>query len=68
MYKVKVENSCSCFLKSGMSEMLEFKTKEEAQIEAKKMIEKMQNNFCKKHEFFMSEQFGDFIIYIRSRR
>ena len=68
MYKVKVNNACSCFLKSGMAETLEFSTEEEAQKEAEEMLKKMQNYFCKKHEFSMIEKFGDFSIFIKPRR
>ncbi|MDQ7045630.1 MAG: hypothetical protein Q9M32_06945 [Sulfurimonas sp.] len=67
MYKVKVQNACSCFLKSGMGELLEFSTEEQAQKEAQKMLEKMQSGFCRKHEFSMSEKFGDFTILTKPR-
>ncbi|WP_294965222.1 hypothetical protein [Sulfurimonas sp.] len=67
MYKVKVENVCRCFLKSGMAENLDFDTEDKAKEKAQKMIEKMQANFCKKHEFSINEQFGDFTIYIKDR-
>ena len=67
MYKVKVQNSCSCFMKSGLAEELEFSTEQEAKQEANKMLEKMQSSFCKKHNFSLNEQFGDFTIFIRAR-
>lgn len=67
MYKVKVENTCRCFLKSGMVESQEFDTKEEAKNEAESMIGIMRSNFCKKHEFALNEQFGDYTIYIKPR-
>ena len=67
MYKVKVQNTCSCFLKSGLSDMSEFNTKEDAQKEAEYMIGIMRNNFCAKHEFEIKEQFGDFTIYVKPR-
>ena len=67
MYKVTVQNACACFLKSGMAEALVFDTKEEAKQEANKMLEKMQSTFCKKHEFSINEQFGDFTVYIKPR-
>ena len=67
MYKVKVQNSCRCFLRSGLSEVSEFSTKEEAQKEAKSMIEHMESNFCKKHNFSMNEEFGDYTLYIKPR-
>ena len=67
MYKVTVQNTCSCFIKSGMAETSDFNTKEEAKQEANKMLEKMQSTFCKKHEFSVNEQFGDFTVFIKPR-
>ncbi len=67
MHSVKVQNVCRCFLKSGLHENLEFDTKEEAQKEADYMIGIMKSNFCQKHEFVITEQFGDFTIYIKPR-
>ena len=67
MYKVKVENACRCFLRSGFAETQEFNAKDEAKNEAQSMIKIMESSFCKKHEFSMNEQFGDFTIYIKPR-
>ena len=67
MHKIKVQNACRCFLRSGFSEILEFSTQEEAQKEVQNMIEIMRSNFCQKHEFEMSEQFGDYTIFIKPR-
>ncbi len=67
MYKVKVQNPCSCFLKSGFMESLEFSTKEKAQKEAESMIEIMKSNFCQKHNFTLTQQFGDCTILIKPR-
>ena len=67
MYKVKVQNTCRCFLKSGFSENLEFDTKDEAKKEAEYMIGIMKSNFCQKHEFALSEQLGDYTIFIKPR-
>lgn len=68
MYKVRVQNSCSCFLKSGMAEVLDFDTEADAKKEAQKMLAKMQDTFCKKHEFSMTESLGDCTIFIKPRR
>ena len=68
MYKVNVQNPCSCFIKNGFAETQDFDTKEEAQKEATKMVDEMSRNFCQKHEFSMQEKFGDFTIYIKPRR
>jgi len=67
MYKVKVENVCRCFLKSGFAEDASYETQEEAKKEAENMIGIMRSNFCQKHEFALNEQFGDFTIYIKPR-
>ena len=67
MYKVKVQNSCRCFLKSGFAENAQYDTQEEAKKEAENMIAIMRSNFCQKHEFALSEQFGDFTIFIKPR-
>ena len=48
-YKVNVQNTCRCFLKSGMAESSEFETKEEAKKEAEYMIGVMNSTFCAKH-------------------
>jgi hypothetical protein len=67
MYRVKVQNTCSCFLKSGFPESQEFKSKEEAKTEAEYMLRIMKSNFCQKHEFAINEQFDDFTIFIKPR-
>lgn len=66
-YKVKVQNVCRCFLKSGFGEESEFSTKDEARKEAEYMLEIMKSNFCQKHEFVLNEKFGDYTIFIKPR-
>lgn len=68
MYRVEVKNACKCFLKSGFADNRHFATKEEAKDEAEMMFEHMQNNFCHKHEFSLSESFGNYTIFIRPRK
>jgi hypothetical protein len=67
MYKVNVQNPCSCFVKNGFVASQDFDTKEKAKKEAEYMMKIMKSNFCQKHEFSMSEHLGDFTIYIRPR-
>ncbi len=64
MYKLKITNPCRCFLKRGMAEELEFDSKEEAKVEAEATLALMQKEFCKKHNFSLSERFGDYTITI----
>ena len=67
MYKVKVMNTCSCFLKSGLPEVSEFTTENEAKQEAEEMTQRMNTRFCHKHEFALSEKFGDYTISMKMR-
>lgn len=67
MYKVNVMNPCSCFVKNGFIDAQDFATKEEAKSEADYLMGIMNSNFCQKHEFSMTEQFGNFTIYIKPR-
>jgi hypothetical protein len=48
-------------------ESQEFNSEEEAKEEADKMVKKMQDEFCKKHEFIILKEFDDFNILIRPR-
>ena len=66
-YKVKVQNPCKCFLKSGLAENSEFESKDDAKNEAESMLEHMKAKFCKKHEFSINEQFGDYTVFIKPR-
>jgi len=67
MYRVEVKNPCSCFIKNGFVEKSEFETEAEAKDEAEYLMKIMQSNFCQKHEFSLSEQFGSYTIYIKPR-
>ena len=65
MYTVEIKNPCSCSIKRAIPELQEFDTKEEAQEEANRLIQQMENEFCKKHNFELKSQFGNFIIYTK---
>jgi len=64
MYRVEVKNSCRCFLRSGYGEQQIFSTKEEAQEYAQELLEFMQKNFCKKHDFKLTSVAGSYTITI----
>lgn len=65
MYEVKVENPCRCFFRSGLPEVQSFRTKEEAEAEAKDILAHMQQNFCKKHSFYLVEVGTRYMVSIR---
>ena len=64
MYNVEVQNSCSCAIKKAIPEMQSFDTKEEAQEEANRLLQQMQDEFCKKHRFVLRNDYSSFIISI----
>ena len=64
MYKIHIENECSCFKKSAFENDLTFKNKPDALMQAKIMECRMNQEFCHTH-YFEAEDRGDDII-IRS--
>jgi len=65
MYQVEIKNSCACAIKRGIPDIQSFATKAEAEEEANALINQMQNEFCKKHNFELKSEFGNFVIYTR---
>lgn len=68
MYNVTINNPCSCAIKRAIPENQSFETKEEAQEEAERILEQMNNEFCQKHRFELKNEFGSFGIYVYSNR
>ena len=62
MYKIVVQDRCSCFQKSDLKNNLEFDSKDDALLKAIEMKNIMNNKFCKKHIFEIQEMFNNFII------
>lgn len=62
MYKVLVSNQCGCFKRSDLQNNLEFTSKDDALLKALEMRNKMNKEFCKKHEFEVQEMFNNFVI------
>ncbi|PHS34517.1 MAG: hypothetical protein COA92_01085 [Sulfurovum sp.] len=61
MYKVHIENECNCFKKSSFENNLTYKDKADAQMKAKVMECRMNQEFCHTH-YFEAEDMGDEII------
>lgn len=55
MYTVEVKNPCRCFLRSGMIENQRFSTLAEAKTEGERMVMQMKADFCKKHNFVLTQ-------------
>ena len=64
MYNVEIKNACSCAIKCGLADMQSFDTADEAEEEAKRLLQQMQDEFCKKHRFELRKEFSTFSIYI----
>lgn len=62
MHKIIVENQCACFKESGMEDTIELESKDNALIKALRMKDKMNQEFCRKHDFQVSEKDENFII------
>ncbi len=62
MYKVVVSNQCGCFRTSGLKAHQEFESKDDALSTAIEMKDKMNSDFCSKHEFEVQEMFDNFMI------
>jgi len=66
MHHVEIKNACSCAIKRGLPDKQTFDEREEAEEEANRILQQMQNEFCKKHRFELKNEFGNFVIYIRT--
>jgi hypothetical protein len=64
MFTINVEKECGCFKKSDFKNGISFESKDDALIEAKKMTDYMNEEFCQKHEFVFSENGQDFNIAV----
>jgi len=60
-YKVHVENECCCFEKSEFENDLMYESKADAQMKAKIMECRMNQEFCQKF-YFEAEDRGDIIV------
>ncbi|MDH4943737.1 hypothetical protein [Sulfurimonas sp. C5] len=62
LHHVIVEKLCSCAKREGMGQITSFEDKETAQDAAVKQLAFMQNSFCGKHEFDITEVNDHFVI------
>jgi len=67
MYRVEVKNPCRCFLRHGGVENQTFSDKQTAQEEAENLLDYMKRNYCKKHQFILSQIGNTFTITIQPR-
>ena len=62
MFKINVDKECGCFKRSDLENNIEFQSKDDALTKATAMVDKMNFEFCGKHEFVLSEAGDTFQI------
>ncbi len=62
MYSIIVDRECGCFKKSDLENNISIESKDEALNFAINTKDKMNEEFCGKHDFFLSEVADNFII------
>ena len=62
MFKVVIEKECGCFKKSDMENNVSYESKDDALMSSIEMSNKMNEDFCGKHEFKLLEIENDFVI------
>jgi len=65
MSTVNVSKECGCFKKSELTNNVTFENKDDAMIEAQRMIKHMNEEFCGKHSFELSENGNDLSISMK---
>lgn len=62
MFKIIVEKECGCFKKSDMQNAESIDNKDDALMKSLDMVNKMNDDFCGKHDFKLQEVGDDFVI------
>lgn len=68
MHKIIVEKECGCFKRSDLQNNQEIESKDDALIKALRMKDKMNQEFCRKHDFQVVEKENNFIISFAEQR
>jgi len=63
---INIAQECGCFKKSDLENNKQFETKDDALIEAMSIHKHMNEKFCGKHGFELSENGNDFVIAMKA--
>ncbi|MDP2077348.1 MAG: hypothetical protein Q8J85_04830 [Sulfuricurvum sp.] len=66
-YRLEVKNGCSCFKRDGGVDTQSFDSAQDVKEEAEALLQRMQKNYCKKHQFVLSSMGGNYTITIQPR-
>lgn len=62
MSVISIDRECGCFARSTLENNVKFESKDDAMMKAQEMISHMNEKFCGKHGFTLSENGEDFSI------
>ncbi|WP_309496623.1 hypothetical protein [Sulfurovum sp.] len=62
MYTVNIDRECGCFKRSDLENNASFENNDDALIKAQSMINHMNDKFCGKHGFGLTENGKEFNI------
>ena len=62
MYTISLDKECGCFKRSELENNISFENKDDALIKAQSMTSYMNEKFCGKHGFSVSEDGNSFNI------
>lgn len=65
MHRISVEQECGCFRKSDLQNNIVLESKDDALIKALNMSTFMNDEFCGKHEFQVTENANNFVITLK---
>lgn len=64
MFTINVEKECGCFKKSAYDNNMSFESKDDALMQARLMESHMNQKFCQKHIFTLTEDGENFNISV----
>jgi len=68
VYQINLSKECGCVKKNGYGGIREFDSKDDALEEAQRLVQEMNDKFCKKHRFTLAEQGSNFLIQVIDNR
>ena len=66
MSTINIAQECGCFKRSELENNVSFESKDDAMMKAQSMINHMNEKFCGKHGFELSENGNDFSISMKA--
>lgn len=67
MYSILIDKECGCFRKSNLTNNIKISSKDDALVFAIQTKDKMNNKFCGKHKFILSEIENNFVISMNNK-